>query len=285
MKRLLNKFPIASKFVFAILLFGTALIVSVLVNTGVVKQYFPYTAPLLLVVGSWILYKKEGKSLKAIGLNFNLRHLSFLPLGILIGAFSFFGAKVLRTLYLGETIELSLAIDYSMIFGAFYYILPQVATEELLFRGYLFKTTIEASNVVVANVIFSILFTLIHVIDEGVLSNLGMVIMLSVAIPVGHLLFATALLKSKTIYFPIGIHLGNNWATRHLISSFNDGDTLLYVSNTSTFETWMPFLIVIVLFNGFYLLVTFVIWKWDKILVKINYYKHMISVTSSDSEV
>ena len=124
MKTLLIKYPNASRFVLAIVLFGLALIVSVLVNKGVVKQYVPYTAPLLLIMATWILYRKERKSLKAIGLN--LRNLYFLPLGVLIGAFAFFGARLIRVLYLGETVELSMSIDYSAIFYAFYFILPQV---------------------------------------------------------------------------------------------------------------------------------------------------------------
>lgn len=148
---------------------------------------------------------------------------------------------------------------------AFYFILPQVATEEFLFRGYLFKKTIKASNVVIANVIFSILFMLIHVLDENVMSNKGMVILLVITIPVGHLLFATALLKSKTLFFPIGIHLGNNWATRHLISNSNSGDSFLYITDVATFDTWTPFIISILIFNGFFLFVTLLIWKWDKI--------------------
>lgn len=270
MKILVKKYPLVSRYALALVLFALALFVSVLINKGVLKQYFPYTAPLLLVLATYILYSKEKKSLSAIGLNVNVKNLSFLPLGILIGAFAFFGAKYLRALYNGEVFEWSTTIDYSTILLAFYFILPQVATEELLFRGYLFKKTIEVSNVVIANIVFSILFTLIHVIDENVLSNLGMIIMLTIAIPVGHLLFATALLKSKTIYFPIGLHLGNNWATRHLISSSNSGDSILYIPNSVNFDTWTPFIITIILFNGFFLLITFIIWKWDKIIILIK---------------
>jgi membrane protease YdiL (CAAX protease family) len=153
---------------------------------------------------------------------------------------------------------------------AFYFILPQVATEEFLFRGYLFKKTIEVSNVVVANIIFSILFMLIHVLDENVLQQRGLIILLAVSIPVGHLLFATALLKSKTLWFPIGLHLGNNWATRHLISNANDSNSIFYLTDVNTFETWTPFIMFLVIFNGFFLLVTFIIWKWDKIVVLIK---------------
>lgn len=263
MKTVFKNYPNASRFVLATLLFVIALILSLFINVGVVKEYFPYTAPILLFIATWFMYKGEGRTLKAIGLNFSLRNVLFLPLGVLIGAFAFFGAKYLRTVLVGETFELSVSIDYSTILYAFYFILPQVATEELLFRGYLFKKTIEVSNVVIANVIFSILFTLIHVLDEGVLSNLGMIVMFSVSIPVGHLLFATGLLKSKTLYFPIGLHLGNNWATRHLINSNNSGESIFFISNTVMFDTWTPFITMLILFNGFYLLVTFLIWKWN----------------------
>ncbi|WP_338733200.1 CPBP family intramembrane glutamic endopeptidase [Mangrovimonas cancribranchiae] len=267
MKRLLAQYPNVSRIILATLLFAVVLVLSIIFNKGVVKQYFPYTAPILLFLATWFFYKGEGKTLKAIGLNFSLRNLLCLPLGILIGAFAFFGAKYLRAVLVGETFELSLSIDYSTILYAFYFILPQVATEELLFRGYLFKKTIEIFNVVVANVIFSILFMLIHVLDEGVLNNMGMIVMLGISIPVGHLLFATGLLKCKTLYFPIGLHLGNNWATRHLISSGNSGESIFFIPNTVVFDTWTPFIAMLILFNGFYLLVTFLIWKWNDLLL------------------
>jgi len=40
----------------------------------------------------------------------------------------------------------------------------------------------------------------------------------------GHLLYATALLKSKTLYFPIGLHLGNNWASLVVFSNLDVND-------------------------------------------------------------
>ena len=126
-------------------------------------------------------------------------------------------------------------------------------------------------NVVVANLIFSILFMLIHVLDENVINNIGMIVFLTITIPIGHLLFATALLKSTTLFFSIGIHLGNNWATHHLISNSNSGDSFLYISNIARFDTWTPFLMTIFIFNGFFLLMTLVIWKWDKIMVSIKH--------------
>jgi len=269
MKALLNKFPIATKFVLAILLFGLTLFISGLMNKGVVKQYFPYAAPILLFVATWFLYKTDKQSLKSIGLNFSLRNISFLPLGLLIGAIALLGSKYARALYTGESIAISESVNYSTILYALYVILPTVVVEEFLFRGYLFKKTIEISNVVIANIIFSVLFMLIHVLDENVIGNRGMMIFLIISIPVGHLLFATALLKSKTLFFPIGLHLGNNWATRHLITNSDSGDSILYTINNATFDTWPSFIGFILIFNGVFLFVTFLIWKWDKISVLI----------------
>lgn len=88
MKTVLNKYPIVSRFILAILLFGLSLFMSGLINKGEVKQYFPYASSILLFVATWLLLKTDKKSLKAIGLNFSLKNISFLPLGILIGAFA-----------------------------------------------------------------------------------------------------------------------------------------------------------------------------------------------------
>ena len=266
MSTIINKYPTVSKYVLAILLFALALFISGLVNKGVVKQYVPYTAPILLFTATWWLYKTDHKSLKAIGLNFNLKNISYFPLGILIGALAFFGAKYARAIYTGESIEINTSITYSTMLYAFYFILPQVATEEFLFRGYLFKKTINISSVITANILFSILFMLIHVLDENVLNSLGMIVFTVITISVGHLFFATALLKSKTLFFPIGIHLGNNWATRHLITNSNTNNSFLYITNPTTFDSWTPFITTTLIFNGFFLLVTLVIWKWDTII-------------------
>ncbi len=269
MKTALKKFPVASRLVLAIILFGLALFISGLVNKSLVKQYFPYVSCILLFVATWFLFKTDKKSLKAIGLNLSLRNISFLPLGLLVGAIALLAAKYSRALYTGESFAISESINYSTILYALYFILPTVAVEEFLFRGYLFKKTIDISNVVIANVIFSILFMLMHVLDENVMNNRGMMILLIMSIPVGHLLFATALLKSKTLFFPIGLHLGNNWVTRHLITNTDSGDSILYTINNATFDIWPSFIGFILIFNSVFLFVTFLIWKWDKFSILI----------------
>lgn len=263
MKTVFHKYPLITKFLFAILLFGGSLFISGLINKGVVKQYFPFASTICLLIATWILLKSDKKSLNDIGLNFKIKNLAFLPLGILIGAGVFLFAKYLRAIYLGETFNVSDVVNYKNIAYAMYIILPTVAVEEFLFRGYLFKKTIEITSVVKANIIFSILFMLIHVFDSNVINRPGMIVFLVISIPVGHLFFATAMLKSKSLFFPIGIHLGNNWATRHLISGDNNGESFFFISNKATFDTWPSFILFLLLWNSIFLIATFIIWKWN----------------------
>ena len=73
-----------------------------------------------------------------------------------------------------------------------------------------------------ANIIFSILFLSVHVFDNEVINSIPKIIFTVITIPIGHILFSVALLKSKSLLFPIGIHLGNNWASQHLITTKNE---------------------------------------------------------------
>lgn len=267
---LFKEYPYVSRLILGVLLFAVAIIMSGFLNRGQIKLYFPYAPTLLLVLATWVLYKVDNQTLKKIGLTISVKNLNLFVLGIIIGAAALAGSKLVRALYLGENIEISTTINYSSIFLSLYYTLPQVATEELLFRGYLFQKTIDKSGVIVANIVFSILFTLVHVLDENALNNPGVFILLAVSIPVGHLFFATAFIKSKTLFLPIGLHLGNNWAVNHLVSNAPSENSFFYISNFTTFETWPPFLTTIALTNLFFLMVTFLIWKWDSLFAFIQ---------------
>lgn len=99
MKALFKIYPKASRFVLALILFALVLFISGLTNKGFIKQYIPYVSCVLLFFVTWLLYKTEGKSLTSIGLNFNLKNLSFLPLGISIGMIALFGATYLKVFH------------------------------------------------------------------------------------------------------------------------------------------------------------------------------------------
>jgi membrane protease YdiL (CAAX protease family) len=260
MKRLYLKFPTTARFLLAILLGILALVL-----TGLIHKLLPvpFIDVALLIIATWILYRTDGKSLSALGLNITIRHFLFLIVGLAIGIVALGLETLLRTLYTGEHWNINSSVNQLALWKTLYFLLPSVVVQELMFRGYLFTKTIEVTNVVTANVIFSILFMLVHVVDKDALQNTGQLIFLAVSIPVGHLLFATALLKSKTLYFPIGLHWGNNWASFCLIGYGKNENVIFTINNQQVFTSWGPFVIMLVIYNVFFLLVTFVIWKWN----------------------
>ena len=111
----------------------------------------------------------------------------------------------------------------SYILSGLWLLLPTVILEELAFRGICFKKTVEISSVTTANLIFATIFILSHWINLGAFGNpVQMTILLITGL--GHILYATAFLKSKTLYFPIGIHLGNNWVNLFVFSNVDIND-------------------------------------------------------------
>lgn len=263
-KTLIHKHPVISRFILAILLFGTAIVLTGFAEKLVPKKIFPFSSLVLLILATWILYRTENKTLSELGFNFRLRNIAFIFGGFLLGLFAFICASYLRSLHSGVEFNINWEVDWKLMLLALYYLLPMVAVEEFLFRGYLFKKTISISSVIIANSIFAIIFMLIHVVDESVLQSPGRIVMLVIAIPIGHLLFATALLKSKTIFFPIGIHLGNNWGTQNFLAGSKNEAALLYTSNSPTYDTWIPFLVSLAIFNLFYLFIIYLIWNFGR---------------------
>lgn len=262
MKKGFQKFPVVSRYALAVILGILCLIL-----TGVIYKYipirdrFPFVDVLLLTGATWVLYRTDRQSLKTIGLNPTRRNTGFLFLGLLIGITAVGASNWLRSLYTGEVWHVGSAVDGMGILKSLYFVLPTVAVQELMFRGYPFTKAISTWGVTKANILFAILFMLVHVVDRDVLQSLPRMISLALIIPVGHLYFAAGLLRSGTLLFPIGLHWGNNWAVQHLIGAADNGQVLFYATQ-KIYNTWPPFLILLLIFNGFFLLVTWAIWKW-----------------------
>lgn len=262
MKQLFSRFPFWSRILLALVLGAGALVLSgTIYGLLPVKPYFPFVAEVLLLFITWLLLRSDGQNLSALGLTPSFRNMAYLFWGLGIGMATLLTATWLRTLYTGEVWHLSSYVNAAALLKSLYYMLPTVMVQELMFRGYLFTKTISRYGVVWTNVIFAIVFMLVHVIDHDVLQSIPRMVMLAVTIPVGHLWFAAAMLRSKTLLFPIGLHWGNNWAVHHLLGSADNQQSLLYLSEQKIFNTWPPLIFVLLLFNVFFLLVTWAIWK------------------------
>ena len=261
-----RRLPFFAKIVLGILL-GTAAMFTGNIVTGMVpglRQYFPFAGVILVAAVSFLLYTRDRKQEWTSGLQPRRRNIGWLFAGFAIGVLALAIASFLRTIYTGEQWHLSSSIDAGTLLNGLYFLLPSVMMEELMFRGYLFTTTVDRFGVVIANVTFAVLFMLVHVLDREVIKNPARIIMLAAAIPVGHLLFATALLRAKTIFFPVGIHWGNNWAVNHLAGQSDTESVIFFTTHQKIYTSWLPFIIMLLIFNLFFLAVCFFIWKWGK---------------------
>ncbi|MCL7455472.1 MAG: CPBP family intramembrane metalloprotease, partial [Anaerolineae bacterium] len=90
--------------------------------------------------------------------------------------------------------------------------------EELSFRGYILQRLAQAWGLPAAVVVSSLVFAMVHVLNPNV-QPLAMV-----SLFVAGLLLACAYLVSRSLWLPIGLHIGWNLAEIHLLGFPGSGD-------------------------------------------------------------
>lgn len=239
-----------------------ALILSGLVKIPIprFRDYFPFLGTTLIVTATWIMYHTENKNLSELGFDLKKRNLSFLPIGLILGIIAFVFGFHLTTYITGEKWNLNRNIQYANILRQLYWILPTAVVQEFLVRGYCFKKLIEMSNQTVGIVVFGLVFIAMHDFWNG---NLFNIILYSLTLFLGHLLFSEALLRSGTIYFSIGLHWGNNLANGVLFTDGQRDTSLLFTTNQLTGSIgWTTYVLIFLAANMGFLLLTYIIWKW-----------------------
>ncbi|HTX18440.1 MAG TPA: type II CAAX endopeptidase family protein [Bacteroidota bacterium] len=170
-----------------------------------------------LLVVAWLFAKllERRPPLASIGLPFNAGLFRELGQGILIGGgmmtvifvteyslgmvtFSF---KPVTLLVEGRLFAVSAVIFAVGGFG-----------EELLFRGYLFQTMIEGTGKLIAVLAFAVFFGLAH------LGNPNVTFFSIVNVALAGVWFSVAYFKTKSLWFPIGLHCSWNFVQNHLFS-------------------------------------------------------------------
>lgn len=100
--------------------------------------------------------------------------------------------------------------------------------EELSFRGYIMQGLARAWGMPVAVIVSSLLFGGVHALNPDA-TFLGIL-----TIVVGGVLFATAYLVSKSLWLPIGLHVGWNLAEIHILGLPGSGHTEPSILHTVT---------------------------------------------------
>jgi membrane protease YdiL (CAAX protease family) len=228
-----------------------------------------YLCQFILLGITWWLYHREGKSFAAIGLNFKARNLLFLPIGMLLGIIFLsliLGFQMLHDVF---SISINKNADYSIVLAGIVLLMHGVINEELIFRGYCFQQTVTQIGIVKTNLLFALFFLVWHWISFNAWGNYPLMLGL-ITTSFGHLLFATALRSSGTLYFSMGLHLGINWASQNIfyigkeITSEQKGTIFIIHPSGKIYSTMHDITNYGISIVGF-LVFTWVIYKWRKI--------------------
>lgn len=267
MKKLLQTYPNISRLFIGAGFISLALILSGLINFPFLKNYFPFIGTIFVVAATWIMYRSENKNLSELGFDFEKHHLLFLPVGLFLGILSFLIDFYAGYFVKGGAIYLNHNINFKHLLLQFYWVLPTAIVQEFLVVGYCFKKLIEISNVKIATIVFGLIFISMHDFWNG---NIIEILFYASCIFIGYLLFSTALLKSRTILFPIGIHWGNNFANSNLFTQTHNDTSLLFTSNqqmNSLSWTQVGFLFLSLNIGALILILFIRKWKSTKKLV------------------
>lgn len=239
-------------FILTAFIFGGFILNGLLRIPSQIANVFVIIAFLLI---TWKAYSKEGKNLSELGLNLNVRNIGFALLGLVAGGLFIVLLVYIIAFIKGYPVVFNPTFSASYVLSGLWLLLPTVILEELVFRGICFKKTIELSSVTTANIIFASIFVLSHWINLGAFGNpMQMTFLLITGI--GHILYSTAFLKSRTLLFPIGIHLGNNWVNLFVFSNLDINDPTKGQLKHSLINVVAPE--TAPLFNGQFILTTVV---------------------------
>lgn len=153
----------------------------------------------------------EGLPWRALGLSPHPRWLRDFLIGSLLGIASLALATAIATAGGGLSFTISsrdalLQVGQTLIFSAVLFILAALF-EEALFRGYPLQTLTRAGLIAFGVLVTSIAFAAVHMENPNFKAGL----------PILNLLFAgvwlaVAYLRTRSLWFPLGVHWAWNWA-------------------------------------------------------------------------
>ena len=194
---------------------GSITLIAQLPMGETVTSYIPLILPfaisaMLAIVLGW-LYGKLFESLpfRVLGISFSGSWLKNLAVGCLIGAVAIGSAVIVAVMSGGMSLTLNRVSPTSSIattlLTTLLIFIVGALSEETLFRGYLLQTFVRSKHIWVAFGFTSLLFATAHNgnPDASPLSWLNTFL--------AGIWFAAAYMKTRDIWFPLGIHIMWNW--------------------------------------------------------------------------
>jgi membrane protease YdiL (CAAX protease family) len=222
MKNVFRTYPNLSRLIFGALLLAVALI-----GSGFIHLRFVPVGLVLVILVTWLMYRSENKNLSALGFNLEPKNLMLLFIGLLLGMGSFLLSLYTGTLVRGGSIVQNTPADGMELFKRFVMVFPTAAVQDFIIIGYCYDKMIRLTNKWVATLVFGLFFISLHNVWDGNMIN---ALYYASGLFIAYLMFSTSLLRSGSIWLPIGLHWGNNFANTYLFTFTRTDTSWLYVS-------------------------------------------------------
>jgi len=161
---------------------------------------------------SWLLlYRFDNKSgLRALGLQPTAKHLWLFAFGLLLTAASCVFYHLFLTVLHNNSWQLNTGYSWRALASGLWWNLKSALFEELLFRGVLLYFLLKWLGMHKACLVSALAFGVYHWFSYGAFGNVVLMVYLLLATGTFGWMLAYSFAKSKTLYFPIGLHLGWN---------------------------------------------------------------------------
>lgn len=190
----------------------------------VLQSFILFTTALIIGWGCGRLF--EDLPLRALGWARHRGWLRDLLLGTLLGIVSLMLAALIATAFRGFQFSVAPTISnvafLKTFFGSAVIFILAAAAEEMLFRGYPLQTMMRALPFLLAVVPSSVLFAYVHLDNPNVAWGFTFI-----NTTLAGFWLAVAYLRTRSLWFPLGLHWAWNWAMGALLGLPVSGITSL----------------------------------------------------------
>lgn len=181
---------------------------------------------------SWILLRYiEKSSLSSLGILPTKERALFFVSGLALAGLGCATYNLISTAFVSNAWVVNRDLSSGTSLVNTWLIIKSVLFEELLFRGALLFIAIRRIGEHKANLFSAICFGIYHWFSYNVLGNVPAMIFVFIITGVAGLAFAYAFSRTKSIYFPVALHLGWNLVHIGVFSNGPYGQGFLYKMN------------------------------------------------------
>lgn len=189
-----------------------------------------------LIISWLLLWLIDKKDLSVLGFKPTTSRIANLSIGLLMAAFSCITYNLMVSTFANNNWILNKQMNQQTILTGAWWTLKSVLFEELIFRGALLYLAIEKFGVRIACTLSAVCFGMYHWFSFNLFGNAAQMVIIFLMTGIFGLTLAYAFAKTKSIYLPVGLHLGWNFFTIVVFSNGPLGQQILIRANENQLE-------------------------------------------------